>query len=108
MYQNAEQRAREQIDAKLTEAGWIVQHRTAINFNVRVLVSRCGNARPMSVQLTDPELRAYSHLSAPDRVLFSMHGVHSMFRADRRLINNSLHLAKRFRWLADRPKAIDQ
>lgn len=31
--QNAEQRARDQIDAKLAEAGWIVQHRTAINFN---------------------------------------------------------------------------
>src|SRR5215469_7424069 len=31
--QNAEQRARNQIDAKLAEAGWIVQHRTAINFN---------------------------------------------------------------------------
>src|SRR5580698_4141313 len=30
--QNAEQRARDQIDAKLVEAGWIVQHRTAINF----------------------------------------------------------------------------
>src|SRR5580698_6409775 len=30
--QNAEQRARDQIDAKLAEAGWIVQHRTAINF----------------------------------------------------------------------------
>lgn len=31
--QNAEQRARDLIDAKLVEAGWIVQHRTAINFN---------------------------------------------------------------------------
>jgi type I restriction enzyme R subunit len=31
--QNAEQRARDQIDAKLAEAGWIVHHRTAINFN---------------------------------------------------------------------------
>lgn len=31
--QNAEQRARDQIDAKLVEAGWVVQHRTAINFN---------------------------------------------------------------------------
>jgi type I site-specific restriction endonuclease len=32
--QNAEQRARNRIDAKLAEAGWIVQHRMAINFNV--------------------------------------------------------------------------
>ena len=31
--QNAEQRARDRIDAKLADAGWIVQHRTAINFN---------------------------------------------------------------------------
>src|ERR1700722_5147224 len=31
--QNAEQRARDQIDGKLAEAGWIVQHRSAINFN---------------------------------------------------------------------------
>ena len=31
--QNAEQRARNQIDAKLVDAGWIVQHRTAINFH---------------------------------------------------------------------------
>ena len=31
--QNAEQRARDLIDARLAEGGWIVQHRTAINFN---------------------------------------------------------------------------
>jgi type I restriction enzyme R subunit len=31
--QNAEQRARDQIDAKLAEAGWIVQHRMPINFD---------------------------------------------------------------------------
>ena len=31
--QNPEQIARDQIDAKLAEAGWVVQNKTAINFN---------------------------------------------------------------------------
>ena len=31
--QNAEQIARDQIDKKLAEAGWMVQSRTALNFN---------------------------------------------------------------------------
>ena len=31
--QNAEQIARDQIDKKLAEAGWVVQSRTALNFN---------------------------------------------------------------------------
>ena len=30
---NAEQVARDQIDAKLTEAGWHVQHQKTLNFN---------------------------------------------------------------------------